>query len=54
MLDDSPNSPKFSPPKYLAERYTHQLDSQQQTDDYPALLDPVECSHPAGDDEDGQ
>ena len=36
--------------------YTHQasLGSRQQTDDHPALLDPVECSHPACDDEDSQ
>ena len=36
--------------------YTHQvsLGSRQQTDDHAALLDPVDCPHPAGDDEDGQ
>ena len=35
--------------------YTHQvsLRSRQQTDDHSALLDPVKCSHSAGD-EDGQ
>ena len=36
--------------------YTHQvsLGSRQQTDDHTALLDTVECTHPAGDDEDSQ
>ena len=36
--------------------YTHQvsLGSRQQTDDHAALLDQVECTHTAGDDEDGQ